>query len=292
MGLDLIILIVNGKNVSLNLESFSYKDEKGVLSDSIVLEVLGEFERPKYSDLIKAYINDFFCGTFIVQNVKFSKFNTTIEATAIDFNTNLKEKKFKDFKDTSIDKICKSIALDNNLNCKTNVNIPIPHISQINQSDLEFLKKLSYDYNATFSIKNNTLLFLKDNKENRTTTYKIDENECENWQLEYTNKTLFNSCKALWHDTKDNTLKSVTVGNENPVKILKGNFKSQEEAQQKAKSALEIANKGTIKGSLSIYGQIIQASAKLEFKNHTFQIISVNHSINYNAWNIDIEFEN
>jgi len=207
--------------------------------------------------LIKAYINDFFCGTFIVQNVKFSKFNTIIEATAIDFSTNLKEKKFKDFKNTSIAKICKSIALDNNLNCKTNIDIPISYISQIDQSDLEFLKKLSYDYNATFSIKNNTLLFLKNNKEDITTTYKIDENEYESWQLEYTNKTLFNSCKAVWHDTKDNTLKSVMIGKQNPVKVLKGNFKSQEEAQQKVKSALEIANKGTIKGSLSIYGQII-----------------------------------
>jgi len=43
---------------------------------------------------------------------------------------------------------------------------------------------------------------------------------------------------------------------------------------------------------LFIYRQIIQAGAKLEFKNHIFQIISVNCSINWNAWNIDIEFDN
>lgn len=292
MGLKAIKLIVNGKNVSLDLENFSYKDEKGVLSDSITLQVAGEFERPKYKDEIKAYIDDFYCGIFSVQNVKFSKHTTTIEATAINFSGDLKEKKFKDFKDTSIDKICKEIASNHSLDCKANLDTNISHISQINQSDLEFLKKLSQDYNATFSVKNNTLLFLKDSKSDIQTTYKIDENECENWELEYTNKTLFNSCKAVWHDTKENKTKSITVGSGNPIKTLEAKFKDEDEAKQKAKSALEVANKGTIKGNLSIYGQIIEAGAKLNFKNQIFQIISVNHSINTSGWNIEVEFEN
>ena len=71
MGLKAIKLIVNGKNVSLDLENFSYKDEKGVLSDSITLQVAGEFERPKYKDEIKAYIDDFYCGIFFFFFVKF-----------------------------------------------------------------------------------------------------------------------------------------------------------------------------------------------------------------------------
>ena len=292
MGLKAIKLIVNGKNVSLDLENFSYKDEKGVLSDSITLQVAGEFERPKYKDEIKAYIDDFYCGIFSVQNVKDKKTSMLIEATAINFSGDLKEKKFKDFKDTSIDKICKEIASNHSLDCKANLDTNISHISQINQSDLEFLKKLSQDYNATFSVKNNTLLFLKDSKSDIQTTYTIDENECENWELEYTNKTLFNSCKAVWHDTKENKTKSITVGNGNPIKTLEAKFKDEDEAKQKAKSALEVANKGTIKGNLSIYGQIIEAGAKLNFKNQIFQIISVNHSINTSGWNIEVEFEN
>ena len=290
MGLTRVT--VNGKDVSLDLESFTYKDEKGILSDSVTLQVCGEFERPKYSDEIKAYIGDFYCGTFLVQNVRFSKYTTTVEATAINFSGSLKEKKYKDYKETTIKQICKDIAKTHDLNCKVDVHVDIEHISQIDQSDLEFLRKLSKDYNATFSIKDNTLLFLQDNKEDIKVSYSIDEKECESWELEYANKTLYGSCKAIWHDTKENVQKSVTAGSGEPVKTLKGDFKSETEALQKATSSLALANKGLNKGRLSIDGQKIEAGAKLEFKNQTFQIINVNHYVNSSGWSIDVEFEN
>ena len=56
--------------------------------------------------------------------------------------------------------------------------------------------------------------------------------------------------------------KSVTAGSGEPVKTLKGDFKSETEALQKATSSLALANKGLIKGRLSIYGQKIEAGAK------------------------------
>ncbi len=290
--MGLVKLIVNGKDVSLNLVSFTYKDKKGILSDSITLEVEGEFQRPKYKDTIIAYIDNFLCGTFCVQNVKFSKHSTSVEATAIDFAGNLKEKKYKHYKDTTIANICKQIASNHNLKCKSNLTNKITHISQIKQSDLEFLQKLSKDYNATFSIKNNTLLFLKDKKDDIKQRYFIDEKECESWELEYTNKTLYKSCKAVYHDTKTNTSKDITVGNGTPIKVIKEHFKNETQAKEKATSALELANKGTIKGHLSIYGQVIEAGAILNFKNQDFQIISVNHTVDSTNWNIEVEFEN
>ncbi len=292
MGLNQIFLTVNGKDVFLNLENFNYKDEKGILSDSIILQVTGEFQKPSYKDEIKAYIGSFFCGTFSVQNIKLSRFTTTIEATAINFSGNLKEKKYRYFKNTTIENICQKIASNHSLKCKSDLKNQITHISQINQSDLDFLKKLSNDYNATFTIKNNTLLFLKDKKEDIKASYYIDENECEDWELEYTNKTLYKSCKAVYHDTKTNTVKNIVVGEGTPTKVIKQSFKTRNEAKEKAKAALEIANKGIIKGRLSTYGQIIEAGANLNFKNQLFQIISVNHNSNSSGWNIEVEFEN
>lgn len=50
-----------------------------------------------------------FIVVFFSSECKVSKHTTTIEATAINFSGDLKEKKFKDFKDTSIDKICKGM---------------------------------------------------------------------------------------------------------------------------------------------------------------------------------------
>lgn len=290
--MGLVSLIVNGKEADLSLESFSYKDEKGILSDSITLQLAGEFERPKYKDEIKAYIGNFYCGIFVVQNVKFSKYKTTVEATAIDFAGDLKEKKHRFFKDTSTQDICQTIASEHGLNCKADLKATITHISQVAQSDLEFLKKLSQQYNATFAIKNNTLLFLRNKKSDIKQRYTIDENECENWELEYTNKTLYKSCKAIYHDTKTNKQKSVVVGNGNPVKVIQQYFKNEAEAKEKALSALELANKGTIKGNLSIYGQTIEAGALLLFQDYKFQITSVNHSVTSAGWSIEVEFEN
>ncbi|PIE74241.1 MAG: hypothetical protein CSA19_00745, partial [Deltaproteobacteria bacterium] len=159
----------------------------------LMLQVVGEWERPRYQDEIKAWIKDFYCGTFSVQNVKFSKGYTSVEATAVSFSGNLKTIKNRHFKDTSIKKICAQLAREHSLKNKCDVDVDIPYVSQNHQSDLSFLQKLSLDFGATFSIKNNTLLFLKDKKNDECVIYEIDENECESWELEYTNKTLYGS---------------------------------------------------------------------------------------------------
>jgi len=289
--MGLVRLNINGKDLRLDLSSFNYKDEKGILSDSISLEVAGQWERPKYQDEIKAWIGDFYCGTFSVQNIRLSKFQTIIEATAINFSSSLKQKKNRSFSG-NLKEICATIASEHNLKCKVDCEAQIPHISQINISDLEFLKNLSQNHNASFSIKNNTLLFLKNKKEDIKVSYEIDENECETWELRISNKTLYKSAKALWQDTKTASIQSVQIGLGEPTLILQENFKSPDEATAKTKAALELANKGTIKGSLSISGQIIEAGAKLKFKNQTFVISSVNHSINSNGYNLQVEFEN
>lgn len=290
--MGLVKLLVNGKEVNLSLISFEYKDEKGILSDSINLQVAGTWERPKYKDEIKAWIDDFYCGTFLVQSVKFSKDFTSLQATAIDFSGSLKEKRNFNFTNLSVCEICKTIASNHNLTCKCDVDIFIPHISQINQSDLEFLQKLSRSFNATFSIKNNTLLFLNDNKQKLVSTYTIDENECFDYELEYSNKTQYHSCCAVFHDTKTNEKKEIFVGDKEPIYKIYGNYQDENIALLKAKKALIRVNKGTIKGSFSTYGQIIEAGAKLRFKDQNFQITSVNHSVNSDLWSINVEFEN
>ncbi|MDE5602821.1 MAG: phage tail protein, partial [Helicobacter sp.] len=117
-------LLANDKDVSThiqkNLITLSFKDEAGVLSDEITLEVAGEFKRPKYQDKLKLWLGYkesglWYCGSFLVQSSQRTQHSTTITATGVDFSGSLKEKRNRSWEKLSLKEIIEKIAKEHQL---------------------------------------------------------------------------------------------------------------------------------------------------------------------------------
>ena len=196
-------------------------------------------------------------------------FYMRITATGADFSKNLKVKRSLSYENVSIKKIVEIVASRHNLEVSSDFDdIYVVHLEQTNESDLHFLKRLAQEDNAIFSIKNNTVIFKKKIKNNKKSKdlprFSLDEDECENVSIENTNKTLYNSCKAIWRDTKENIQKSITVGSGEPIKVIKDSYENVAQAKLKARAALEKANAGLKSGSIACYGFEIYAGGILD----------------------------
>jgi len=304
-------LLANDKDVTAALQkeliSLTFKDEENNKADELTIKVGGEFARPKYEDELKLYLgygDDLvYCGLFKVQTSTRSDNNIlTISATGVNFSSILKEKRDVTYEKISIKGICKQIADRNVLKLKSDFDdVAILSIAQSNESDLHFLNRLAKDYNAIFNIKNDTLIFTKKIKENKKNedlpSYTISANEVRTLSIKHSNKTLYKSCKSIWHDTKENKTKEVVVGFGEPVLINKGNFKNEAEAKAKAQAKLERAVQGLVSGSLSMAGEVIFAGSTLNLidtleDDGEYRIRTVNHNFTSDGWTINLEFEN
>ncbi|MEN4053766.1 contractile injection system protein, VgrG/Pvc8 family [Sulfurimonas sp. NWX79] len=300
----------NGADVTAQLQkdlsSISFSDEDGNQSDEITLKVAGNFKRPKYQDEIKLWLGYeevglFYCGVFKVQSTQRDKYSLSISATGADFSSALKQKRDTSYEKVSLKDVAQIVASRHELKLKSDFeDMLMPHLSQTNESDLHMMKRLAKDYNGIFSIKNGTLVFLKRIKENMASdklpVFEIDVSECDSYSIKHSDKTIYGACEASWHDTKENIVKSVTVGSGEPVLKLKGNFKTPAEAKAKAEAKLQNANRGVKSGTISMYGKEIYAGGMLKLSgagedDGEYSIKSVNHTFD-SGWKMSIEIEN
>lgn len=303
-------LLANDKDVTdqlkKELKSITFKDETNEQADDLTIKVGGEFARPKYEDELKLYLGYgtdlVYCGLFVVQTTtRESNDILSISATGVNFSNVLKEKRDITYEKISIKDICSQIANRNVLKLKSDFDdVYLLSIAQSSESDLHFLNRLATDYNAIFNIKNGTLIFthkIKENKKNADLpSYTISADDVYPITIKHSNKTLYKSCKSIWHDTKENRTKEIIVGVGEPVLINKGNFKNAAEAKLKAQAKLERAVQGLVTGSLSLEGEVIFAGGKLNLVNTLeddgeYQIKSVNHNYIPSSWKINLEFE-
>jgi len=303
-------LLANDKDVTetlqKNLKSISFIDHANDKADEITISVAGEFARPSFKDELKLYLGYeklVFCGLFqVLEPTRSNNYELSIKATGVKFSDTLKEKRDITYEGISVTNICSQIASRNDIKVKCDFDDVYPiSIAQSGESDLHFLNRIAKDFNAIFNIKNNTLVFLKKIKENKKSDalprYIIDVKNNTTLSTTALGKTIYKSCKSIWHDTKDNEVKSVIVGTGSPQIQNKGSFKNAAEAKLKAEALLQRALAGTKKGSLSVPGQIMYAGGIIEIINSLeddgeYSITKASHILDSKGWKTDIEFEN
>jgi len=289
-------ITINGSELKTEPDSIQLIDENGTATDELQLKFDGSFSRPSYKDEIKVWLGYkesglYFCGTFLVQTTTQTKLSLTVKATSTNFTANLKEKVNISYENLTLKDLVSKIASKHGLRVKADFrDVFLKHISQTNESDLHLLDRLAKDYNATFNIKNNTLIFIEKTKSDLP-IFSIDKDEAENYSLTYANKTLYKSVKATFRDTKENKDIEVIYGSGEPVYHLRGSFKSKEEALKRAEGVLGLLNSGTVKGSLTCTGRNIIAGGKLSFDDSEYLIKRVTHTINGSGYSVKVEFE-
>lgn len=311
MGLTSIFRIDFNSNditeyINTHLESIEFRDKVGVSSDEITIKVLGQFQRPVYRDEIKLWlgwkeIGLSLCGLFVVQTVERENDNImTITATGVDFSASLKEKRNHAYEECTLSGLCSIIAKRHGLQVKADYDeIHIQHRAQTNESDVHLLKRLAEEYHATFSIKNSTLIFLHQSPEKRDKlpVAQIHKDDQTSINIKYSDKTIYKSCRAVWHDTKENTTKETVVGSGAPELRYERKFKDEADARQRAERKLSLANQGAASGEIESPGVMIYAGSRLNLTgtledDGEYLTTSVTHTVTPNdGWMTSIEFE-
>ena len=301
----------NGEDITeallKNSAVISFSDEDGFAADELRLEVFGEFKRPEYKDELKLWLGYkesgiYYCGLFSVQSSAKKRGGMTVTATGADFTGELKKKRNRSFENMSIAAIVQEIAGSYGLGIKCDFDdLYLQHTAQTNESDLNLLNRLAKDYNAIFSIKNNTLVFKKrikgETRADDLPLFEVEESECERWEIKHSNRTMYRSCRAIWHDTKENKIKKIVSGAGKPELVLKGSFRTEAEAKSKADAKLQTANRGTVTGNITIRGQDIRAGGVLKLNGFgsddgEYTIKSVLHTLDETGYKVLVEFEN
>lgn len=293
------------KALQANLVSISLSDEDGEQSDELTLRVAGLWQRPSYGDELKVWLGYMetglaYMGMFVVQTTEREDNNIlTITATGADFS-GMKERRDAQYEEMSLSDIAGEIAGRHGLDVKSDCDEVLKYVGQSGESDLAFMQRMAEQHNLVFSVKNGTLLLLKrvknEKKSGDLPVFEVTAKECTKLRIKHSNRQQYGSCLAVWHDTKTNQKKEVTVGNGNPVLRMIRSFRDENEAKVKAEAALEAANRGVVGGSLTIRGSAIFAGGTLSLKNSIeddgeYTIRSVSHEFG-GGWETTVNFEN
>ena len=296
---------VNGKdvtdNVKKHLANLSLKDEAGDATDELTLNFDNLFKRPKYEDKIKIWLGYkesglYYCGTFLVQTTEKNQNSLRVRATSTNFTTEIKKKRNRSYENITLCDLVKKIADRNSLKFRCNFkDVFFKHLAQTDESDLNLLNRIAKMYNATFNIKNNTIIFIKKQSSDDLPIFEVDRKNVSSYSIKYANKTLYNSVKAVYHDTKENKTKEVVFGNGEPQYVLQDNFKSEDEAVKRAEGALNLLNAGIVSGHLTIDGMNIIAGAKLKLTGFgeddgEYSIKRVTHNLSGSGYTVRVEF--
>jgi len=183
------------------------------------------------------------------------------------------------------------------LQYKCDIDFTFKHLAQTDESDLNLLVRLAKQLNAQFNIKNNKIIFIKTKQENENLPkFTIDIKEVINYSIKHNAKTIYNSVRVTYHDTKENKQKEVIYENGEPQFIIQDSFKNEAEAYKTAKSYYEMLNKGSITGNVSIPGKEIRAGGILTLTGFgeddgEYSIKRVTHNLSSSGYINRVEFE-
>ncbi|EAJ7530333.1 phage tail protein [Campylobacter jejuni subsp. doylei] len=304
------------QKISQNLISLSFDDKARDESDEISISLNGLYARAPFGDKLELWLGFdeelFKCGTFSINSFSknYSSKTTDIKATAINFASNIKNKKSRTWENTNLADIALKIATENKLKAKTNnaSKAYIQHELQNNISDIEFIYTLCAKYGFLACIKEQTLITIEQKeaaqegikgggKQVGGIKYTLDLSELSDLSISIKNRNDYTGVKLTCQDIEQGIVKSVLSGNDEGAvyELKRGGVKNDSEALNLANAKLNALNKGAYEGSFTMIGKNIKAGASLEIKGieekAIFSIKDVKHDFSLSAYTISVNFE-
>ena len=137
--------------------------------------------------------------------------------------------------------------------------ITLPHVDQVNESDINLLTRLVKDYDAIAKPAGGKLVLAK-RGESKTTggqqlpTITVTLNQVTTWRVTITKRTPAGSVVAVWRDLSSAQDREAKVGNGEPVKRLRHQHSDQASAEQAARAELQKGQRGEASLSVSMPG--------------------------------------
>ena len=274
------------KDVSAYVLSLEYSDYEHGQSDEITItfedtqKLWQNAWIPSKGDTLRVFIgyeNEKLlnCGLFEIDEIEYDSppDTLTVKALASAITKPLREENSKGYENKTLKQIAQEIAQKHNLALIGEIDgIKIERITQNQESDLAFLKRIAEEYGYIFKIADNNLVFYKTSKLiNEKTAKIIYKNELTCINLREKTSKLYKAVSVTYKNPKTGKIVSAVVRNENCIKgdTLKLDLRceNKEQAILKAKAALDKGN-NTIEGSIQIVGTpYLAAGINIELKD-------------------------
>ncbi len=274
-------------DVSSNLISVTYTDHAEGESDEIEIQLedseglwRGDWYPTKGEKITLSigYDNQLMpCGTFEVDEIELSGPPDTlcIRGLAAPIKGALRTKNSSAHENKTLREIANTIAGKNGLSVTGEIeDIRFDRVTQNRETDLGFLKRISYEYGHVFSVRDKKLIF--------TTIYKleegdavqvIDRSDISSYSIQDKTGNSFKKAEVKYANPADKKVVDASKDEDDSEDITKGDTlvlttkaENQKQAEQKAKAALHRANSRQQEGSISLEGQpLLVAGNNFEF---------------------------
>lgn len=232
--------------------SLSFTDESIESSDSLTLSHHSQLQF-SLGDEIHAKINSpsqtLDLGKLQVSSIKTNHL-TQITTTQANIILDWGKKLNRTFENQlPLKQLVTKLAEEHQLQTNCDASETIRYEAQVDETNLQFLHRLSKKYGYYLALKSNTLIFQKNNN-NSNLLLNLDQLSSLDTTL---TKKLYKSCKVTYWNTKDRKDKSVTEGSNDPIlTINRPDIKTDQEARTIAQAMLKEKKRNEITGSISI----------------------------------------
>lgn len=233
------------------------------------------------------------CGSFEIDEIELSAPPdiVNLKGLATNIKKALRQNNTKAYEGKTLRQIAEEIARKHGFELVGEVkDIKIRRITQKQERDIAFLKRIAEDYGYIFKIADNKLVFYEIEKlESANTVYVIDRKDMISFSFRDKTHELYRACEVQYHDPKQKKVITYKVNADNVEKgdVLKINerVENKEQAIAKAKAHLKAKNKLQTEGTITITGtpQLV-AGANIEITglyilNGKYHIESAKHTI-------------
>jgi len=233
------------------------------------------------------------CGAFELDEIEISSPPDVISLKGL--GTNIKKALRQDntnaYENKTLRQIADEIAEKHSLKLVGEIKeIRVKRITQKQEGDLSFLKRIAEDYGHVFKITDNKLVFYEMEKlESANTIFVLNRKDMTSFSLRDKTHELYKACVVSYHEPKGKRLITHTVRADNITKgdTLKINERceNKEQAIAKAKAALSRKNGLQTEGTVTVIGNPkLGAGSNLEITglytlNGKYHIKSSKHTI-------------
>jgi phage protein D len=201
-----------------------------------------------------------FLGRFVVDETQISgpPDTLTIRGRAADLRQGMKSPKTRSWDGVTLGALVKTIASEHGYKAavaESLAGVSLGHVDQTEESDLHLLTRLAKPRGAIAKPAGGRLLFVPAGQGKSVTgkslpSVSLTRGDLSRWDVTFPDRGRYSSVTAEWHDVSGTGQpRTVTMGDGNPVYVLRGRFGSASEAAAAAKAKLASLDRGT--GTLS-----------------------------------------
>lgn len=202
------------------------------------------------------------CGKFEVDEIEFEGAPDTVVVRGVSapITESLRTRNTRAFEDQTLREIAEAIAGEHGLSVEGEIDeVTIERVTQNDERDLQFLRRLAEEYDHVFAVRGEVLFFQRiADLEAQDPAAVIPRGEMKRFSVRDRTHEIYKSCTVSYHHPGTNELIEVTVEDENiefgdELKI-KDRVDNREQAEKRAWAELRRHNAQRIKGRIEIVG--------------------------------------